>query len=218
MGYAFAVALSHWLFPKVPRAAYVHYPTISTDMVKSLDDTTGTKGVNAGAGVGLRGQGKKIYWKAFAYLYGIAGRQMDVVMCNSTWTLNHISQLWRPKEPTLVYPPCPVNEIAEKIGVSEASEKERQPIILYVAQYRQEKNHSLILRSFAKFYHSHSNSKPELVLIGSVRSNTPDERHIYNLRLEARELKVDSVTRFITDAPFSRILEYLQKSTIGVNG
>jgi alpha-1,2-mannosyltransferase len=52
MGYAFTIAFSKLLFPSVPTGAYVHYPTISTDMLESLDDTSGTKGVNAGAGTG----------------------------------------------------------------------------------------------------------------------------------------------------------------------
>lgn len=225
MGYAFAVAFAHYLFPSMATAAYVHYPTISTDMLQSLDDTTGTKGIHSGAGTGLRGRAKKLYWHAFAYLYGWAGRQIDVVLCNSTWTANHIRQLWKPKVPTIVYPPCPVHEISSKIPIDAQHESKRDPSILYVAQFRHEKNHAMILNAFANFYHAHSNSskfknkeKPRLILIGSVRHNTPDEKHIYNLRLLARELKITECTTFITNAPFSLILQHLQTSSIGVNG
>ena len=222
MGYAFAVALCKYLFPGVPTAAYVHYPTISTDMLESLDDTTGQKGIHSGAGVGWKGTGKKYYWLAFAWLYGWVGRQIDVVMCNSTWTQGHIRQLWKSKKAsstfaTVVYPPCPVEELEVNIQLTPESEKRRENIVLYIAQFRPEKNHSLILRAFAKFYHA-ATDKPRLVLIGSVRSNTPDEKHIYNLRLEARELKIKDSTTFICDAPFSVILEYLQKSSITTNG
>lgn len=225
MGYAFAVAFAHYLFPSMSTAAYVHYPTISTDMLQSLDDTTGTKGIHSGAGTGIRGRLKKLYWQAFAYLYGWAGRKIDIVLCNSTWTANHIRQLWKPKKPTIVYPPCPVHEITQKITVDEQHEQKRDPSILYVAQFRHEKNHPLILNAFASFYHAHADSptfknkkKPRLILIGSVRHNTPDEKHIYNLRLLARELKITESTTFITDAPFSLILQHLQTSSIGVNG
>lgn len=222
MGYAFAVAFCKYLFPGVATAAYVHYPTISTDMLESLDDTTGQRGLHSGAGAGLRGRAKKYYWHTFAWLYGFVGRQIDVVMCNSTWTQGHIRQLWRPKRASstfaaVVYPPCPVEELESKIEVDEESEKQRENIVLYIAQFRPEKNHSLILRAFAKFHHA-AKDKPRLVLIGSVRSNTPDEKHIYNLRLEARELKIKDAATFICDAPFSVILEYLQKSSIGTNG
>lgn len=220
MGYAFAVSLAHYLFPRMATAAYVHYPTISTDMLDSLDDVTGTKGVHSGAGNGWRGRAKKTYWQLFARAYGWAGRSIDVVMCNSTWTANHIKQLWSPVNPKTVYPPCPVSEIEKQISIE--SESQRDPSILYVAQFRPEKNHSMILNAFAKFYHAHESEKgvksPKLVLIGSVRANTPDERHIYSLRLLAHELKITDVTNFITDAPFSTILEHLQTSSVGVNG
>lgn len=219
MGYAFAVALCKILFPGVPTGAYVHYPTISTDMLDSLDDHTGTKGIHSGAGSGLKGRVKKGYWHLFAQLYGWVGKRTDVVMCNSTWTAGHISKLWSIARPSIVYPPCPVHEIEEKVQIDEQSERQRQPIVLYVAQFRPEKNHGLILRSFAKFFHGQPDDrKPKLVLIGSVRANTSDEKHIYKLRLDARDLKIDSYTDFICDAPFSTILEYLQKSDIGVNG
>jgi len=226
MGYAFVLAFSRYLFPSVPTAAYVHYPTISTDMLASLDDRTGTKGIHSGAGTGLRGRAKKFYWHIFAYLYGWAGRRINVVMCNSTWTANHIRQLWKSTTPIVLYPPCPVQEIESKITLPSRPTDDRNPTILYVAQFRPEKNHSLILNAFAKFYHAHSNSpaftttnkKPHLILIGSVRANTPDEKHIYALRLLTRELKITDVTTFITDAPFSLILQHLQTSSIGVNG
>lgn len=219
MGYAFVVAFCKYLFPDVPTGAYIHYPTISTDMLDSLDDRSGTKGMHSGAGIGLRGRVKKGYWHLFAQLYGRVGQKVDVVMCNSTWTAGHISKLWNIDRPWIIYPPCPVHEIENKIPINEQTETQRQPIVLYVAQFRPEKNHGLILRSFATFFHGQPNDrKPKLVLIGSVRANTSDERHIYKLRLDARDLKIDSHTGFICDAPFSTILEYLQKSDIGVNG
>lgn len=223
MGYAFAVAFASYLFPHVPTGAYVHYPTISTDMLSSLDDTTGTKGIHSGAGSGWRGQAKKTYWHIFAHLYGWSGRCIDVVMCNSTWTANHIRQLWTPTQASIVYPPCPVHEIIAKVKLDAESSSKRDPAILYVAQFRPEKNHALILDAFAKFFHEHKSSfpadkKPQLILIGSVRTNTPDEKHIYNLRLQTHELKITEHTTFITDAPFSLILQHLQSSSIGVNG
>lgn len=218
MGYAFAVAFAHYLFPSIATAAYVHYPTISMDMLDSLDDLTGTKGIHSGAGSGWRGRAKKAYWQLFAKMYGWAGKSIDVVMCNSTWTANHIRQLWMPIVPKTVYPPCPVSEIEKKTTIQ--SEDQREPSILYVAQFRPEKNHTMILNAFAKFYHESENKvkQPRLVLIGSVRANTLDERHIYKLRLLAHELKITDATTFITDAPFSTILEHLQTSSIGVNG
>lgn len=94
MGYAFTLALCKWLFPTVPVGAYVHYPTISTDMLASLDDQSGVQGINSGAGKGWKGKIKRRYWQLFARLYGWVGQQIDVVMCNSSWTAAHIRSLW----------------------------------------------------------------------------------------------------------------------------
>lgn len=229
MGYSFSVALCHFLFPHVPTAAYVHYPTISTDMLSSLDDRTGMKGINSGTGAGFRGSMKRRYWQLFARLYGWTGSKIDLVMCNSSWTREHISALWKSKDKTnltsfasVVYPPCAVEELESKIEVSSDSEKEREPLILYIAQFRPEKNHALILRSFAQYMHSSaakaSRKSPSLVLIGSVRTSTPDETHIYGLRLLAHELHIRDNVTFICDAPFSLIEDHLRRSSVGVNG
>lgn len=225
MGYAFTLAFSKYLFPKMPVAAYVHYPIISTDMLGSLDDRSGGRGVNAGAGAGVRGKLKKQYWSLFARLYGWVGGHIDVVMCNSTWTKNHITALWKSKRAPdsfakVVYPPCPVEEMGKKIDVSAQTETKRKHQILYIAQFRPEKNHPLILQSFAAYVDGlpAGTEAPQLVLIGSVRSDTADELHIYNLRLQAHELSIDKTTEFITDAPYSTIIKYLQTASIGTNG
>ena len=77
MGYAFTLAFSAFLFPDTPTGAYVHYPTISTDMLGSLDNERG-RGVNAGLGKGLKGTVKRYYWILFAKLYSWVGGQIDV--------------------------------------------------------------------------------------------------------------------------------------------
>ena len=228
MGYAFTLAFCHYLFPRIPTAAYVHYPTISTDMLDSLNDKTGEQGVNSGAGVGWKGKVKKQYWHLFAKLYGWVGDKIDLVMCNSSWTRGHIVALWKARSSSssfavVVWPPCAVEEMGIKIEVSAASEKKREKLVVYIAQFRPEKNHPLVLRAFAKFYHSaaiktSSEERPQLVLIGSVRSGTSDDIHIYNLRLQARELKIEEATTFMCDAPFSKMQQQMQRASIGVNG
>lgn len=235
MGYAFTLAFCKLLFPSVPTGAYVHYPTISTDMLESLDDKTGLKGVNAGAGTGWKGYAKRKYWIAFARLYGWVGGKVDVVMCNSSWTSAHIKSLWGPsrkmnnrvayKEPTVVFPPTAVRELASSIQVDlESERKTREPTILYIAQFRPEKNHPLILRSFARFLNdrkknqnNNSQPTPKLILIGSVRHSSPDETHIYNLRLLAHELRIRDHTTFLCDASWPTILSHLRTASVGAN-
>ncbi|KAL9060548.1 MAG: hypothetical protein Q9206_000958 [Seirophora lacunosa] len=241
MGYAFALAFSKFFFPAVPTGAYVHYPTISTDMLGSLDSPpTLGKGLNAGSGKGLRGSLKKQYWHLFARLYGRVGGSVDVVMTNSSWTASHIRTLWGPARTkrrkshpvSVVFPPVAVDEIVRSIPLDAASEKERQPTILCIAQFRPEKNHTLLLRSFARFLRSRSSSsssssspttgengdekQPHLLLIGSVR-DAHDATRVYDLRLLAHELHLNPHITFLTDASFPTILSHLATASIGAN-
>lgn len=233
MGYAFVLYLSKLLFPKVPTGAYVHYPTISTDMLDSLEAEAETgKGLNAGAGKGLRGQLKKRYWRLFASAYSHVGRSVDIVMTNSSWTQGHIQQLWgagrkskgTSSEIKVVFPPVAVEEMEEKITVNQETEGSRQPHLLYIAQFRPEKNHTLILQAFAKFAQQQkskvsisSKKQPRLVLVGSVRDDA-DSKRVYKLRLMANELQVKDQVDFVCDATWPQVLDQLRSSSVGVNG
>lgn len=229
MGYAFALALCKLLFPTVPTGAYVHYPTISTDMLGSLDagSSADTRGVNAGQGAGIRGSLKKIYWELFAKLYSWVGGTVDVVMTNSSWTQAHVRALWsasrharnKTSAIAVVYPPVAVSELEHEVQVSAASEGKRGKVLVYIAQFRPEKNHSLILHAFAKFMETQSEATrgARLVLIGSVRDDG-DSKRVYELRLLVNELKVKESVEFHLDASWPEILEWLRRSSVGVNG
>ncbi|KAK5138243.1 hypothetical protein LTR08_003304 [Meristemomyces frigidus] len=243
MGYAFALALSKWLFPAVPTAAYVHYPTISTDMLASLSDEVSGRGLNAGLGKGLRGRLKHYYWRLFAKLYSRVGGSVDVVMTNSTWTQNHITRLWAPSRRrqgkthpiTVLYPPCAVAELEAKIPLNAASEQKRTRNILYIAQFRPEKMHHLIIDAFHAYLLKHHNTtntnttnnpspsspppppQPKLILIGSVR-DASDEKLVYKLRLQAQTLKpLGGQVDFVINAPWPAILTHLATASVGVN-
>lgn len=228
MGYAFALGLCKILFKDVPTGAYVHYPTISTDMLTSLDprSTNGTQGVNAGKGAGAGGAVKRIYWELFAKLYSFVGASIDVVMTNSTWTQEHINSLWGEwrrelKKPatTAVFPPVAVEELEKEVEVSEASEKVREKALLYIAQFRPEKNHKLILSAFAEFMATKTPATEgaKLVLVGSVRDDG-DSKRVYELRLLANELQIKDSVEFHLDASWSEILDWLRRASVGVNG
>jgi len=230
MGYAFTLALCKFLFPEIPTGAYVHYPTISTDMLGSLDAENG-KGLNAGSGKGWKGVLKRWYWHAFAWMYSWVGGTVDVVMTNSSWTQGHIRSLWGPNRRKrnkssnieVVFPPVAVEELEQAIEISESSEARREKTLLYVAQFRPEKNHVLILRAFSQLLQSNLGNAAKafqdakLVLVGSVRDDE-DKRRVYSLRLLAYELKIKDQVEFVTDAPWSEILDWLRKSWVGVNG
>ncbi|GBM40993.1 GDP-Man:Man(3)GlcNAc(2)-PP-Dol alpha-1,2-mannosyltransferase [Araneus ventricosus] len=103
MGYA-------WTFPvftflgSSPVAAYVHYPTISTDMLKNVQ--TRTTAVNNRGYISkskIFSQCKLVYYQIFVSWYGLVGRQADVIMVNSSWTRNHILELWKKPQLTLLF-------------------------------------------------------------------------------------------------------------------
>lgn len=230
MGYAFSLAFSKLLFPTMPTGAYVHYPTISTDMIDALSAKT-ENGLNVGAGRGWTGKLKRQYWLMFAWMYGWVGSHIDVVMTNSSWTQAHIRALWGPMrarrrktwDMEVVFPPVAVAVVEEAVEVSESSEAQREPILLYIAQFRPEKNQALILRAFSKLAQLPLDSggetlkRAKLVLVGTVR-NREDATRVYDLRLLAHELKLKDNIEFICDASWPEILELLSKSWVGVNG
>jgi alpha-1,2-mannosyltransferase len=246
MGFAFTIALCKLLFPSVPTAAYVHYPTISTDMLSSLDDTPSShdnqdftvRGLNAGCGTGWKGDLKRIYWKLFATAYSHAGSYVDIVMTNSSWTRKHIDHLWGPLRQkhgsassiSVVFPPVAVEDLESRIQVTPDSEKNREPSLLYIAQFRPEKNHALVLSAFAKMlrgapgeekraraWDAPGKKRPRLVLVGSVRDDE-DRKRVYKLRLHSNELQVKDSVDFICDASWPEVLKHLSRASIGVNG
>lgn len=228
MGYAFALSFSKLLFTEIPSGAYVHYPTISTDMLSALSSKSENEGVNAGQGAGARGFLKKIYWNLFGYMYSWVGGTVNVVMTNSSWTQGHIRKLWGPERGprkhamspiAVVWPPVAVEELEQEVPVTEAGEKDREPVLVYTAQFRPEKNHELIVKSFAKFVKTGTAAakKARLVLIGSVRDDT-DSKLVYRLRLLVIELHVAEQVEFELDAPWPTVLAWLKRASVGVNG
>ncbi|RPB28640.1 UDP-Glycosyltransferase/glycogen phosphorylase [Terfezia boudieri ATCC MYA-4762] len=218
MGYPFTYPFIKLLFghKRVPVGAYVHYPTISTDMLDSLPSENAS----------IKMKVKKQYWKMFSLMYRTCGSSVDVVMTNSSWTARHIRSLW-PKETTseaapggakVVFPPCSVSEITSAIPITNTP---RQPYLLSIAQFRPEKRIDILIRAFAYFYKSLPASSPlkaksRLVLLGSVRDDD-DAKRVYELRLLAHELGVKEQVEFVLNAPWKAVLGWLGKSWVGVN-
>ncbi|KAI5780227.1 hypothetical protein DFH27DRAFT_584302 [Peziza echinospora] len=212
MGYPFSYPFTKLLFgPKcVPVGAYVHYPTISTDMLNSLSTES------------FKMKVKKLYWRLFALIYRGCGAGVDVVMANSTWTAGHIRSLW-PK-PThgvqVVFPPCSVSEITQAIKITKNSPP-RKPYLLSIAQFRPEKRIDILIQAFAQFRKdlpedSVLRRDAKLILLGSVRDDD-DSKRVYELRLLAHELGVDDHVEFVLNSSWDGVLEWLGKSWVGVN-
>ncbi|KAK9761616.1 asparagine-linked glycosylation protein, partial [Basidiobolus ranarum] len=140
MGYAFTFPLVK-LFGVPSVGAYVHYPTISTDMLHTVKQNISNFNNNTEiSNSKIFTRGKLIYYHVFAYLYSFVGSFCEVVMVNSTWTKNHILELWHnPQNTRVVYPPCDTSRL-QMLPIGE-----RERMIISVAQFRPEKNHGLQL-------------------------------------------------------------------------
>lgn len=73
------------------------------------------------------------------------GRCADSIMVNSSWTENHILNLWRcPFKTHRIFPPCEASQFANLQHIDPADGK---IIILSIGQFRPEKDHPLQLQT-----------------------------------------------------------------------
>ena len=90
-------------------ACYVHYPTISSDMIARVatrSDMYNNRSIVAR--FWLLSALKLAYYRLFAVAYGWCGRYATCVAANSSWTAAHLRRLWRVDRIRVVYPPCDV--------------------------------------------------------------------------------------------------------------
>lgn len=237
MGYAFTLPIFRYLGGcKV--ASYVHYPTVSTDMLSVVRERN-PRFNNADfiSRNPVLSAVKVVYYCCFALLYGLAGSCSDVIMVNSTWTLGHILALWRsPSRTSIVYPPCDVRafldvpleeEEEEEEGWEELGREEEEGgdrkchSIVSVGQFRPEKDHRLQIRAFHKLLGRKENwpggrESLRLVLIGGCR-NQEDEERVLMLRGLCQELGVSDRVDFKLNVSFEELKRELVDATVGLH-
>ena len=82
-GYAFSFPIARYV-AGCSVACYVHYPTISTDMLAAVAERRPAHNNAASiASSPARSQLKLLYYKLFARLYALVGRRADVVMART---------------------------------------------------------------------------------------------------------------------------------------
>ena len=106
MGFAFTLPLAR-VVSGCHTVAYVHYPTISLDMLTRVRERRPSYNNSEQiANSSVISSIKLVYYRFFALCYGLVGGKFcQVVLVNSTWTKEHIESLWGVKA-NLVYPPC----------------------------------------------------------------------------------------------------------------
>ena len=195
--------------------AYVHYPTISTDMLNLVWTRRPMYNNNEQvASSSVRTYIKLVYYTLFAMCYGAVGSLSDLVMVNSSWTLGHIRFLWRfASRMFVVFPPCDTKSL-EDLPL-----KGREDVIISIGQFRPEKDHQLQLRSFAQLLSSNDNLRKrqvKLVLIGSCRDDDDDAR-VAELRKLAEELEIQKSVEFVLNQPYHVLKSWLGRGSIGIH-
>ena len=216
MGYAFTLPLFKYV-GGCNVSCYVHYPTISTDMLSAVGGKKASfNNASFISNSRVLSAVKLVYYWWFAFLYCLAGLTSNIVMVNSTWTYNHIVSLWRKKDRTaIVYPPCDNKaflDIPIKIQNKDLS-------IVSIGQFRPEKDHPLQIRSFHRFLQRKSPKeklKYQLKLVGSCR-NKEDESRVQTLRELARTLGIEDRVTFCLNVSFDELKAHLGKATIGLH-
>lgn len=214
MGYAFTFPLFRYL-GGCRVGCYVHYPTISTDMLARVSSRESQfNNDSAVSKSAFLTSIKVVYYQIFAWLYGLVGSCAEVILVNSTWTKNHIVHLWRrPDETHVVYPPC------DTFTLEQLKLQPRKKEILSVAQFRPEKNHGLQLEAFRRLLDEHPEHEGEvkLVLLGSCR-NEGDQSRVNALKKLRSELHIaeDSV-EFRLNVPYKDLQAALGQALIGLH-
>mmetsp|Transcript_5186 Transcript_5186/g.7307 ORF Transcript_5186/g.7307 Transcript_5186/m.7307 type:complete len:321 (-) Transcript_5186:466-1428(-) len=116
--------------------AYVHYPTISTDMLSLVWERRPSYNHDSDiAQNSIITYVKLAYYAFFALCYGAIGSLAHTVMVNSSWTYGHIRYLWRgaARRISVVFPPCDVRSL-ENLSL-----EKREPVLVSIGQFRPEK-------------------------------------------------------------------------------
>jgi len=213
MGYAFTYPAVR-LLAGCSVACYVHFPTISADMLRAVQENRPSYNNDARVARSSSASALKLaYYHAFALAYKVVGRCASVVMCNSTWTSGHIASLWGAKT-TIVYPPClSGNSATAMLPLNER----REPLIVSIGQFRPEKDHRLQLASM-KALRAMGTHAGKLVMIGSCR-NAEDCARVEELRAFA--LSLGLVERrdfeFRIDVSKAELDDVMHRASLGVH-
>ncbi|CAE6479872.1 unnamed protein product [Rhizoctonia solani] len=240
MGYAFTFHVVRWFSGgKTPISAYVHYPTISTDMLERVKSRASQ--YNNASEVA------KSEFRTNAKLMCVLQLIRVGIFCEFESCSAHYGQLLLDKEScrissesftgpirqvgsvnmlllthgfsgsrknlSTVYPPCDTQTM------SSFSLEGRKNIIMSLAQFRPEKDHAkqiLALSKLFEIYPEHKEQGVRLVLIGSSR-NAADEARVKVLQNLVTELHLDGSVEFIVNASYDVVLSWLAGASIGTN-
>lgn len=196
---------------------YVHYPTISNDMIQNVRTSTHSSFNNRAIFTRspvLRRM-KLLYYKLLAHLYGFVGRQADLVMVNSTWTQNHIDSMWHLKS-QVVYPPCDVESFKSIRPTRTTTNSSSTLNVISIAQFRPEKNHQLQIEAFDYFLSKTEAFESKLTLYGGCRDND-DRQRVDELKDYIHRLDLAKNIDIVVGAPFEQLLDGIKNADVAIH-
>jgi len=217
MGYSFTMPLFKYCGGSLV-GCYVHYPTISTDMLAQVQSRSFSYNNRRRVAQSPLASFLKIrYYKIFAWLYSKCGLSADTVMVNSSWTEDHIKSLWARGEGEVskVFPPCDTSHLAHIVGDRDDDEIR----ILSLGQFRPEKDHPLQIKAMFELRQILSEEdwdRVKLVIVGGCRGQD-DWNMVKDLKDLTKHLSVENNVEFFPNLPFSDLLKEFSKSTIGIH-
>uniref|UniRef100_A0A8D8QZQ8 GDP-Man:Man(3)GlcNAc(2)-PP-Dol alpha-1,2-mannosyltransferase n=1 Tax=Cacopsylla melanoneura TaxID=428564 RepID=A0A8D8QZQ8_9HEMI len=216
MGYAFTYPLFSYIGGcKV--ACYIHYPTITKEMLTRVARRVITHNNSQRvANNPILTSFKLFYYKVFALLYSHVGKYSDIIMVNSSWTEEHIVQLWNCQLKTYkLYPPCDTEDL-KKITHT----KTDGPVkIISVAQFRPEKDHPLQLRAMYQLRQIISEAmwdNLKFIFIGSTR-NEQDETCVKDMQDLCKHLSLENNVEFKVNLPYDDMKKEFGEGLIGLH-
>ena len=198
-------------------AAYVHYPTISEDMLKRVADRRPTYNNNGEiTNSTVRTYFKLVYYNLFAVAYGFAGYFTDVVMVNSSWTAGHIRSIWKrdKADAHIVYPPC------DTVRLQKLELGKRSRVVISIGQYRPEKDQRLQIDAMVSLLSDDRRRKKfgdvKLVIIGSCR-NPDDDALADSLVHYAKEKNMSKNVEILRNVSWDDLVAWLGKAEAGIH-
>jgi len=215
MGYSFTFPIFRFL-GGCAVGCYVHYPTISTDMLSKVASARADFNNDQSiAQSPFKTSLKILYYKIFALLYKLMGSCASLVMVNSSWTHSHIKSIWNPTEVLTIYPPVDCQ------GLKRLPLGPREPMVVSVGQFRKEKDHGLQLAAFNLLLKKSTipNKKQiQLVMIGATRKHVPgDEKRVQKLKQRAKDLGLEDQVQFVVNATKAELQSWLGRALVGIH-
>lgn len=227
VGHAAIYPMARYLFG-CKTVAYVHYPTVSSDMIERVREgrVMYNNSERFAASKYLTGL-KVLYYRAFSAAYGWCGKSCSCVMVNSSWTKAHIDALWR-VDSRVVHPPCNVEDLSElpltrprldKLG--HAAKKENASLrVVSVGQFRPEKAQLEQVAAWAALKKLKSRSykidNAMLIFVGGCRDDG-DRQRLEDLKQSVKDLEIEKSVKFIVDASYDELRRQLSHASVGIH-